>query len=283
MHISTLEKVSTEQLTEAFNHAFSDYLIPLQLTTQNMADKLKSEAIDLSLSAGFFDGDVLVAFILHGYDYPTHGPVVYNGGTGVRPGYRGRGLTTKMYEHLIPFLKEKGIYNHQLEVISGNDVASSIYEKTGFTTARNLDCYRGTLSSRPKQNILIEEIKEPYFDKLQTFHSIAPSWQNTLAAIRRNLQQHRVWGVKMNGEWIAYLAMAPQAGRLKLLAVAHAYRRQGIGSALLHFAAAQTDNGQLTITNIDAGDAGIKAFMKHHSLQPFLQLKEMKMEVNKED
>ncbi|MGV3657690.1 MAG: GNAT family N-acetyltransferase [Chitinophagaceae bacterium] len=281
MHISTLEKVSIEHLTEAFNSAFSDYLIPLQLTPQNMADKLKTEAIDLSLSAGFFDGDVLLAFILHGYDYPNHGPMVYNAGTGVHPGYRGSGLTSKLYQHLIPFLKEKGIYRHLLEVIEGNDVAYSIYKKTGFATVRNLDCFRGTLASAPVQNIMIEEIKEPDFNRLQMLHSIAPSWQNTLAAVGRNLQQHRLWGVKMDGEWIAYLAMAPQAGRLKLLAVAPRYRRQGIGSALLHFAAAQTANGPLTITNVDAGDAAVKAFMQHHGLPSFLQLQEMKMNLPK--
>lgn len=279
MHIGTLEQVSLPQLTQAFNEAFGDYMIPLQLTEVAMAGKIKSENIQLHLSAGCFDGEALVAFILHGYDVWSGSPFVYNGGTGVCPNYRGQGLTHKMYTYLIEMLKAQGIYNHLLEVIEGNTKAIKAYQRVGFQTVRHFDCYKGHVSFANKQHLKPERITAEQFAHLQHWNTVKPSWQNSTAAVLRHLPQHQLWGVIREGECIACVAYAPANGRIKQIAVAPAYRRQGIGSSLLAWLQQQNSSETMTISNVDAADNGIKAFFKKSGMQLYLRLMEMQLTV----
>ena len=63
MELRTLENASLPQITAAFNEAFSDYFIKLQVSTEGMAAKIKGEGILQRYSVGAFDGDQLVGLI----------------------------------------------------------------------------------------------------------------------------------------------------------------------------------------------------------------------------
>ncbi len=63
----TLENISLADITEVFNLAFSDYIVPLKLTEDQLADKIISDNIKLEYSVGAFENKKLVGFILHGY------------------------------------------------------------------------------------------------------------------------------------------------------------------------------------------------------------------------
>ncbi|MEO1486117.1 MAG: GNAT family N-acetyltransferase, partial [Bacteroidota bacterium] len=143
MQIKTLSGVSPEQILKVFNTSFSDYLVPLQLTTEQLETKMKADATELSISCGVFEDEQLVAFILHGSDTIKGEKVAYNGGTGVVPSKRGMRLTTKMYEFILPILVSKGIKRLILEVISNNVPALKSYQGVGFKTKRELLCYKG--------------------------------------------------------------------------------------------------------------------------------------------
>ena len=88
MIIRNLDNCSVENITAAFNEAFSDYFIPLQFTSETMKAKMKAENILLPYSSGAFEGDRLVGFILHGYDKINEERTIYNAGTGVIPAFR---------------------------------------------------------------------------------------------------------------------------------------------------------------------------------------------------
>ena len=47
--LPAVEHASLSEITETFNHAFSDYIIPLKLTEAMMADKMKTENICCNL------------------------------------------------------------------------------------------------------------------------------------------------------------------------------------------------------------------------------------------
>ena len=63
MQIKTISDISHEDILSVFNTAFSDYLVPLQLTPEQLATKMKADGTELSLSCGVFEHEQLVAFI----------------------------------------------------------------------------------------------------------------------------------------------------------------------------------------------------------------------------
>ena len=56
----TLENISLAEITGVFNLAFSDYIVPLKLTEDQLADKIISDNIKLEYSVGAFENKKLV-------------------------------------------------------------------------------------------------------------------------------------------------------------------------------------------------------------------------------
>ena len=61
-----------------------------------------------------------------------HEKHAYLGFMYVAPSYRGKGLNKKIIDKLILWSESRGIYDHYLDVYSGNASAIRAYEKIGF-------------------------------------------------------------------------------------------------------------------------------------------------------
>ena len=278
MEFKTLEGTAISDILTAFNEAFSDYFIKLQLTEETIASKFRSENIDLNLSVGAFNNNELVGFILHGYDVLHGVPTLYNAGTGVVLGCRGKGITKSLYEYCISLLKTKGIHSHLLEVIDNNYPAIKIYEEIGFTKIRTLDAFKCQQAIGAKESITIKEVEE-ITKAAEAFGSVEPSWQNTLEAVKRDIQNHKLIGAFRGNELIAYAAFVPATGRVKQCAVHAAYRRQGIGKSLFHYMMEASATGELLITNVDTAYSDGILFLEAIGFTRILRLYEMNMEV----
>ena len=158
IQIKTLNNISIETLTETFNHAFSDYLIPFKLSKEELLVKMKMDNVDLSYSVGAYQNDKLVGFILHGSDRIDNKRVIYNGGTGVIPEARNKKLTQQMYTYIISDFKEIGIHSIVLEAITQNTPAIKTYNSVGFKKERILKCYQGIIEV--SNNTTSIEVKE---------------------------------------------------------------------------------------------------------------------------
>jgi ribosomal protein S18 acetylase RimI-like enzyme len=274
MDVRTLQHCSLAQITEVFNHAFSDYIIPLKLTNEAMAEKMKTENISLELSAGAFDQEQLAGFVLHGYDVIEGVPTVYNGGTGVIPSHRGRAITASIYHHIIPKLQSRGIHHHVLEVISTNKPAISVYEKLGFKKQRELGVYK---KSDPINFISDVEIKEMELDGslFKTFSSCGPSWQNNTASIFRNREGHEFIAAFLDDQIAGCAVYVKATGRVKQLAVHPNHRRKGIGTALISYMMNHKKGEALVLTNIDLNYQPAIAFFQKPGFQQLLTQFEM--------
>ena len=279
MEIKTLEHTSVADITTVFNEAFRGYFIPLVFTEDTMAAKLKSEGIQLRYSVGAFEDGKLVGFILHGYDVIRGIKTIYNGGTGVIASHRGKGITTLLYQYCIPLLQQQGINHHLLEVIDNNAPAISIYRKLGFVEERKFNVYKGLVSTKVDSPCIIREIEQIPGEMVSLFE-MEPAWQNSIASVERDKAAHKIAGAFIEDELVGFGSFVPSTGRVKQCFVLPAFRRKGVGTALLHYMQQNSSSDQLVITNIDDAYLPANSFLQALGFQNFLGLYEMKMEVN---
>lgn len=280
MKITTLENTSLATITKAFNRAFSDYIIPIQWTEQTLAQKITGDNIDLSLSPGCFVDGTLCGLIFHGIGQRDGQPIVWNGGTGVAPEQRGQGITTRLYEYIIPQLQAKGFQRTVLEVIVGNDPAIHLYKKNGFSISRRLMCYKGQPAEQIQlpENIRLENIEQPNWPLLHQFRSWQPTFQNDDRKIILLKEHIKLLGAFQDNKLVAYIAFDknPDAGDIFQFAVDPDYRRQKIGTTLFH-AVAQQKTVPLKIINVDARHSESITFFENIGFEKIVEQLEMLM------
>jgi ribosomal protein S18 acetylase RimI-like enzyme len=255
MEIKTLDGVNIAEIAETFNAAFSDYLVPIQLSENDLRAKMQSENTVPAYSAGAFTDGKLIGFILIGID----GQIAYNGGTGVIPAFRGQNLTTKMYSFLLPLLAQKGITTHRLEVITENIKAIPVYEKIGFKIIRTVICFKGSVSGNTDRQKLEEieltAIRDNFFD-------FEPTYQNTAAAILRARSQHTAIGAFADDQLVGFIVFSPSAARVKQFAVARDFRNKGLGKRLFQEVQKIVGDRQISLINVDDRDGSIDFLQK---------------------
>lgn len=265
----TLEQISIHTLTDCFNLAFSDYIVPMQLTPEMLQMKMQSENTQLQLSVGAFDGDQLVGFILHGICQDHHQRKAYNGGTGVIPTHRGQGITLKMYEYILPLLKNADCSQVYLEVIDTNTPAINAYLKTGFTLNRKVSCFAGELRNDLKINpdVRIQEAQHLAWEQYRPLVQTLPSWQNRWWALEAIREKLIVFHAYLNDNLVGYLIYNTTNNRLHQIAVAENLQNQHIASTLL-IEIIKRFGTRMSIINVDQNSQACIAFFKAIGLHP---------------
>ncbi len=281
MQVVTLENTPIEIIIDAFNKAFADYQVKVKLTEQAFQQKIATENIDLRYSVGAFLHGQLAGFILHAYDEVEGVKVVYNGGTGVLPAYRGQGIAEQLYKFIIPLLKADGIQRCYLEVIDSNAKAIHVYIKSGFQVIRDLLCFKGVLYD-PKlpefSNVEVIELDELNWDDLPRFWNGKPTWQNSLAAMRRANNHYRILGLFKNNKFVGYGMVNPKSGRIPQFGIHPEYRRQGLGRFLFSYMSRLGD-ASLSVINVDQSDQATTRFLNKIGMEPFVGQYEMVLEL----
>ncbi|WP_224484729.1 GNAT family N-acetyltransferase [Robertkochia aurantiaca] len=275
MFFRPLDLVTTEQLLECFNLSFRDYSIPLQLSKEQLLAKIQTDMYRPEVSVGAFDGTQLVGFILHGADDVNGKTVLYNGGTGVIPEYRGENLSCRMYDYLKPQLLERGVYSIRLEVISDNIPAIRSYESCGFKTSRALNCYRGEVSlEQLNENIRIGDLIDADWEYLYSFWDTIPTWQNSSAVLKDQSGQKVRLGAWYGDTLVGYLIYDPESCRLQQIGVKKDFRRQKIAATLVANIINDHQHS-LTVINVDTSADSLNGFFRSMELEKILEQKEM--------
>lgn len=264
MKIKTLENCSLQTIVEAFNEAFQVYFVPVTVDKEGLEQKIEAENIMLRFSVGAFVGDQIVGFILHGLDTIDGEKVVYNAGTGVVPAYRGKGITKQLYRFIRPLLAVEDVKKCRLEVIEGNTPAIHTYKKLGFKKVRELDCFHGTLDIKIPDHlsdIQVQTIDQPNWGLIPSFWNMQPTWQNTIAAMKRSLHHQQFVGLYKGKLLVAYGIVNPKKGRIGQFGVRPAFRGQGLGK-LLFSELSQVGKKALTTINIDRQDRETIRFLE---------------------
>jgi ribosomal protein S18 acetylase RimI-like enzyme len=262
-------------LYECFLVAFSDYLVDMQMSEQEFAQRLARDGVQLEMSAAAFDGESMVAFYMNGYGEWQGKQTAYDAGTGVIPHYRSRGVAKGLFAFVVSRLKERSVSQYLLEVLTTNERAVALYRKLGFVEIRRLAVLRSQKALEPLDDLAgveISPIEEPDWKLFQTFWDGYPSWQNSIAAVERVPNKRVITVAYVDGRCVGYGIVFSPAANLMQLAVAPAYRRKGIGSRILRaLSGAET----LKVNNIDEELKGTLAFFEANGFKVVLEQFEM--------
>jgi len=281
MEFKTLANTSIDEILSVFNHSFSDYVIPFHLTKEVLISKIAAEKLDMNISAGAFEEGRLVSFILQSEKVENGEKIIYNGGTGVVPESRGKGLVRKMYDFIIPVLKERNANTLLLEVIEGNQPAIRAYENLGFTIVRRLLCFNGSIQQgKGNAEVSIRDLNDFQWKLLCSFWDIEPSWQGSVFVLEPMPENYVTLGAYMKDKLVGYIVYSPAAKKIYQFAVDKNYRNRGIGTKL--FNAIKEKNGGQTIAlnNVDDSSENTSKFLSERvGLNNWLSQFEMKRPV----
>lgn len=276
MECKNLESIDLEELLSVFNTSFSDYLIPFHLTLEQLKSKIETEKIEISLSVGGFEAGQLVSFILHAEKIENGKRMVYNAGTGVVQEYRGQGLVRRMYDHILPVLKDRKTDILMLEVLEENQIAIRAYTNLGFTISRKLLCFKGNIEPKEKDtDVLIEEIERFEWDTFKSFWDIETSWQNSVIVLEQMRKDCLILGAYQADELVGYAIYNPTTKKVHQIAVDQKYRRKGIATKLFEVINQKVEGQPISINNVDDSSESSHAFLTKIGLENWISQFEM--------
>ncbi|MDF2718117.1 MAG: family N-acetyltransferase [Paenibacillus sp.] len=132
VEIRRLADCTFRQAVELWNLGFSGYYSDMSTTMEKFVPRLGRESIrpDLSIAV-FVDGEP-AGFVLVALKTVDGVGIAWNGGTGVSPNHRGKGLAKLLMREAVQTMKESGAAKGLLEVVQKNAGAIAAYESSGF-------------------------------------------------------------------------------------------------------------------------------------------------------
>lgn len=275
MEIKTLKGVEISSIVDAFNKAFSDYVINFSFNNESFQRKIDAENIKLEYSPAAFVNGEIVGFILNGLDEINGVKSVSNGGTGIVPEQRGQRIVQKLYNYILPILKDEGYRHHQLEVFAGNDKAEKSYENVGFSRVKEIAAFKGNVLEYSAKGIVLKEVKEIDWSLANSFFDIEPTWQNNTACILRVIDKFKIVAAYKEDIFVGYAVYDPIGKRIKQFAVKKTERNNGIGKAL--FSYVNNAVGEVSFAHYDRKDKTAISFFKKLGLQQHFESYEMRL------
>jgi GNAT superfamily N-acetyltransferase len=135
------------ELAALFTRVFAGYLVPVHVTAEALASRIRIEHIDLDASRVVVASDRVTPLALaliarRGRDCRL---AVF----GVIEAARGQGLGLRAMAGLIEEARARGDHRMLLEVFDANTAGVGLYERLGFRTARGLIGWDGPLTATP--------------------------------------------------------------------------------------------------------------------------------------
>jgi len=263
-------------LYECFLSAFSDYQVDMRMSQQQFEQRLVRDGVRLEISAGAFDGSMMIGFYMNAPGVWLGQQTAYDAGTGVVPDYRRQGVARELFEFMVPRLKQGSFTQYLLEVLSNNHSAVALYRRLEFVETRQLAVFR-----RPEPLLLTEDrsirrVDEADWELFKSFWDGYPSWQNSIDAAERIASERIVVSAYVAERCVGYGIAFKPAASLMQLAVAPAFRRRGIASRILAKLQREVSATEsLKVNNVDKELKGTLAFFEANGFKMVLEQEEM--------
>lgn len=280
MNLVPASQFSIEELTEAYNKTRVDYLVPMPMTSQRLAEYVHDYDVSLDASAVALDEGEIIGLCMLG----LRGKDAWVTRLGVLPDLRKRHTGLQLVEYILHQAAEHAARQVYLEVIVGNTPAHNLFTRLGFHEIRKLLILRRP-PSRPAET-------QDYFAALS--RTTTPVWLNhdqavELAAQRSGLHAwtnrtetfrnvDHIHGMHIDHSygagWVSFEETAFQLRRVMIttegeMAIAPAY-------SLLHHLHLQFPMLDTIAENIPADSPGLAAFYALGYVASFVRIEMMR-------
>jgi ribosomal protein S18 acetylase RimI-like enzyme len=252
MEIRDLSTTSIDEIIFAILMAFEGYFLTMPSDSDYWESRFQAARVDWNCSFGVFEEGELVAFIINGIDKRGSNKVAFNTGTGVVPSHRGQKWVDELYQYAFLVFQEKKITHCALEVLQENSRAIRVYERIGFSIAKDYCCFKGKLAKSMHQTTLVEV----NWFAIHNPHNYLYAWDNSSRAIEKSREGsyccYEVFNLAK--EKIGFFAINANSGYLLQFEI---YKTNQVENWNLLFDGIAQINRGIKINNVDAQRADL--------------------------
>ncbi|MFJ7732123.1 GNAT family N-acetyltransferase [Lysinibacillus sp. NPDC097231] len=178
MQIKTVSQCTLEEVLKAWNKGFEGYFVQIDMNEEMFLHRLVGEGLSTELSIVVFDHHHPVGIVLNGIRQIDGKKTSWNGGTGIAPDYRGKGVSRALMEETMAIYEREGVKVATLEAIKENKVAIALYEKYGYAITNQLLFLSGDFEAKVGKSVAIhvETIRPEQLPHLPFYREDVP-WQ----------------------------------------------------------------------------------------------------------
>ncbi|WP_188646631.1 GNAT family N-acetyltransferase [Marinithermofilum abyssi] len=191
---------------QSWNDGFQGYFLPMTMTEEQYISRLHHEGLSLSHSLIAFDGGQPIGCVLSGFRQIAGQKVAWNGGTGVAPDYRRKGVGRRLMTAMLEHYRAEGADLALLEAIAENEGAIALYQQLGYRRMEELAIWKKegmkeeNVFAAPSPSFDTEIVPPHHIAKIPFYRRLAP-WQTQWQS---NLHGHGLIVKDEQGETIGY-------------------------------------------------------------------------------
>jgi GNAT superfamily N-acetyltransferase len=175
-----------------WNEGFQGYFVDMTTSLDGYLTRLQRDGLSPELSLLSFCDGRPSGFLLNGIRMSAGRKVAWNGGTGVSPEFRGRGVGKALMRATLDLYGGHGVEVAMLECIRENQPAISLYQQFGYEIVDGLIFLRHTgklderaFSHTDSQRYSAEQVAPYAVGALEFYQELAP-WQTHWQSVSRN-------------------------------------------------------------------------------------------------
>ncbi|WP_380703156.1 GNAT family N-acetyltransferase [Salinithrix halophila] len=132
IRIKPVSRLSPEEGTALWNEGFQGYALDMTLTPDLYTARFALEGLSPSLSLAAFEENEPAGFVMSGKREQKGQLIAWNGGTGIVPRFRRRGIARVLMEAALEQYRKEGVSTAQVEAITQNERALRLYRELGY-------------------------------------------------------------------------------------------------------------------------------------------------------
>ncbi len=167
LELRRMNTCSFQTALDVWNNGFRGYFVDMTMSLDVFLARLAARGISPELSFIAFAGDQAVGFLVNGIREHADRKFAWNGGTGVIPEFRGKGVGKVLVNAALDLYAKEHVDIAMLEAISTNQPAIRLYESCGYEVVEEL-----TLLETRK--IIDDFVTSPSLPSY-TIHRVAPA------------------------------------------------------------------------------------------------------------
>ncbi|PWW17524.1 acetyltransferase (GNAT) family protein [Cytobacillus oceanisediminis] len=271
MKIKKLSQCSLEEALTAWNKGFEGYLVPIKMDMEAFINRVVHEGLSPEKSIIAFMHEEPSGIIMTGIREVSGRKIAWNGGTGIAPEYRGKGLSVAMMEEVQNIYIEEGVNIAVLESIEENERAIRLYKKMGYeVTDHLLYLYKkvGRKELKPFRTLLIKRVYPEQLKALDFYDGDA-AWQCQWESVRFGEAAVFISPEGEEAGYILYKRVLDSSGRPDRIIIyqlkysqSSTLKKGMIERVLSTLFLDSDDRLDITVLNISANNPSSKALLK---------------------